>query len=74
MRQSTTVERALVTGKASPAYPPIAAPTPVGTIITLVYALLNCSTEAQKTKENQTSLHQTYQPHYFHHTNELEIL
>lgn len=36
MRQSTTEESARATGRASPAYPPIEAPTPVGTIITLV--------------------------------------
>jgi hypothetical protein len=49
IRQSTTEERARATGRESPANPPIAAPIPVGTIITLVYSLLHCSHPHTKT-------------------------
>jgi hypothetical protein len=42
MTQSATVARVRATGRASPAKPPIDAPTPVGTIRTVVYGLLNC--------------------------------
>lgn len=48
MRQSTTEDNVRATGKASPANPPMAAPMPVGTIITDVYALLNFGCEKRQ--------------------------
>jgi hypothetical protein len=53
MTQSATAARVLATGRASPAKPPMAAPTPVGTIRTDVYGLLKHGDRASADGEKE---------------------